>query len=277
MKVGQPTKDADEEILIALGTRRLTPRELRKAVTKDLARATYFRHKKKLLEQRRIEELRLTGENGKYHKFLEAIDPRLMANQQDIELYLDQMENPIPEIRERGYKFFEKLCNLKRAAWYFSPKSSPNPDFKSKKDVKDFFRKKFTWKGALTVHFLNALDYMLEREPRGSSWKANLIDCTQGFIEDLVWDRTLISTAVRAFKVLRKFPSKPLDDLAIRLMVISDDVEFESFYKDIVYTLLHSELAEERKYLIRRKLDDLAAKNAKLRGRVEKVLKEAKP
>jgi len=135
---GQARKDVDEEILNALGARKFAPRELRKVISKDISRATYFRHKKKLLEQRKMEELKLLGEDGNYHKFLQAISPGLMAYQQDIELYLDQMENPIPEICERGYKFFEKLCNLKRVAWYFSPKLSPNPNFKSKKDERIF-------------------------------------------------------------------------------------------------------------------------------------------
>jgi len=124
---------------------------------------------------------------------------------------------------------------------------------------------------------LNALDYMLGCEPEGSFWKKNLIDCTQEFIEELVWDRTSISTGVRAFHILRKFPDKPLHELAIDLVIKLNDAEFENFYNDIVYTLLQSELAEERKYLIRRKLDDLAAQNAKLRDRVEKILRQAKP
>lgn len=273
----QPRKDVDEEILNALGARKLAPRGLRNVISKDVSRATYFRHKKKLLEQRKMEELKLLGEDGKYHKFLQAISPGRMANQQDIELYLDQMANPIPEICERGYKFFEKLCNLKRVAWYFSPKLSPNPNFKSKRDVKDFFRKKFMWKGTTQLHFLNALDNMLECEPEGSFWKKNLIDCTQEFIEKLVLDRTSMSTGVRAFQMLRKFPDKLLHELAIDLVIKSNDAEFEKFFNDIAYTLLQSKLAEEHKYLIRRNLDDLAAQNAKLRDRVEKILRQAKP
>ncbi|MCW3986533.1 MAG: hypothetical protein NWE91_09050 [Candidatus Bathyarchaeota archaeon] len=277
MSGNQAQRDVEEEILHVLGARKLTPRELRKALPEDIARATYFRHKKKLLEGKKIEELKLMGEDEKYHKFLQVVNPRLIANQQDIELYLEEMESPIPEIRERGYKFFERLSNSKRVAWYFSPKFSPNPNFRTKKGVKDFFRKKLMWKGTLQMHLWNALDYMLAFEPEGSLWKTNLIDCTQEFAEDLVWDRTLTSAAVRAFQLLRKFPGKPLHDLTFDLIIKLDDAQFEDFYKDIVYVLLHSELAEEYKYLIRRKLDDLATQNAKLRERVEKILKEAKP
>lgn len=277
MSGNQTPRGVEKEILQVLGARKLTSRELRKALPKYVTRATYFRHKKKLLERKKIEELRLMGEDEKYHKFLQVVNPKLIANQQDIELYLEQMKSPIPEIRERGYKFFERLSNLKRVAWYFCPKFSPNPNFSTKKAVKDFFRKKFMLKDTLQMHFLNALNHMLALESEGSIWKTNLIDCTQEFVEDLVWDRTLTSAAVRAFQLLNKFPGKTLHDLAFDLIIKLDDTRFEDFYKNIVYILLHSELAEEYKYLIRRKLDDLATQNVKLRERVEKILKEAKP
>ena len=272
----QTRKDVDEEILETLLGKLLSPRELRKEIlSKGISRATYFRHKKKLLQQRKIEELKLLGEDGKYRKWLQVVSPRRMANQQDIELYLDQMASSVPEICARGYKFFEKLCNLKRTPWYFSPRFSPR--FRNKKEVKKFFKEKLKTKHIGRLQFLNAIDYMLAFEPEGSLWKENLIDCCQKFIEKLVWERMEINIGIRAFQILRRFPDKPIHELAIELIVKSDDHEFQHFYKEIVYTLLESPLAEEHKHLIRRKLDELSAQNEVLRDRVERILRAAKP
>lgn len=275
----QIRKDVDEEILQALRTSeipRVSPKELKKEIlSRGISRAAYFRHKKKLLQQRKIEELKLLGTDGRHHKWLQSIYPKQIATQQDIELYLDQMSSSVSVIQERGYEFFQRLCSNKRTAWYFSPRFSPL--FRDKKEVKRFLKTKLDTSYNNQLQFLDAIDHMLALEPEGSLWKDNLIDCSQKLIEGLVWEYPTIHIGTRAFQILRKFPGKPLHDVAIKLLVELNDPAFKHFFSDIVYTLLESPSAEERKYYIRRKLDELSVQSGILRARVEKILRRAKP
>lgn len=273
----QTRKDVDEKILSFFEGRTLSPRALRKAMSNDTTRPTYFRHKKKLLQQRKIEELKLLGEDDRYHKFLQVVDPGSLAYQQDIELYLDQMVNPIKQIRQRGYEFFKKLCNTKRTAWYFSPRFSSR--FQSKKDVKRFLNKKLGSEQyiAFQLIFLEAIEFMLEVEPKGSLWKENLINCSQELIEELVWNGKAMSTRVHAFQILRKFSNKPILELAFELLIKLDEETFTHFHNHVANILLNSKIAQDHKYLIRRKLDDLTAQGGILGARIEKILKQAKP
>lgn len=267
----------DEEILGFLGGRSLSPRDLsRGCQSKGISRATYFRHKNKLIKQMKIEEVMTANEEGKTVKKLRCINPGELAEARDIELYVDEMNSPVEETRKRGYHFFKNLCGRKRSTWFFSSKFSPR--FKNEQGIKQFFEQKLTERDIDSrLQFMDALDFMIGLEPDGSIWKENIFRCCEDVIQKLVWERKDIKIGTRAFQILQHFPGKPLENIAIDILVRSNDTEFQHFIKDLKSVLIDSALAVKKKHIIRRQLDNLSAQNPQLRPRVEELLKGARP
>ena len=82
---------------------------------------------------------------------------------------------------------------------------------------------------------------------------------------------------VRAFQILRKFSNKPILELAFELLIKLNDETFTHFHNSVANILLNSKIAQDHKYRIRRKLDDLTTQGGILGARIEKILKQAKP
>lgn len=273
-------KDADEVILDKLKNngRTATTKELRIACdTLKISRATFFRHKKKLLRSRQIEEVKIISQERESFKQLRYVNPNELAAQRDIEYYLAKIDDPHEEIRNRGLDFFCKLSKTHRIAWYFS---KSNPKFEDYRRVREFFQNKLM-KGPAEVRlqFLKTLEEIMRREPRNSQWRTELAKSCRGILEKIALAKEEnIQVRRQAIEVLRRDPDVSLLDLAFHVLEEPlDDNNFASLYPTLRYLLIESDEAQTKKLIIRDKLDELSIKGDTYKMRVRKLLEGAPP
>lgn len=264
-------KPVDEEILEELAGGYLSPTALReRCMRKGISRATYFRHKRKLIKELKIEEIEVVQPDGKrIKKFMGSYN---LADRRDIELYLKEMESSVKEIRERGIRDFGELCVGKRVAWYFSPNTSPR--FQTKNEVSKFFKQHLIGEhDEKREGLLIALISMIDLEGSSSLWRRNLIECCKESVEKLAWHEPNARIRDLSISLLNRVVDEPLLELALDVIKNSNDEDFKVFLGTLGYILLSSPLARKNKYRIRSKLDEISAQNEMLRKRVEAILK----
>lgn len=269
----QLRKDVDEVILDFFAGRLLSPRALsRGCQSREISRATYFRHKKKLLDQLCIEQLERINEDGKIVKLLRGVSPRELADSRDIEELLEEIENSDEVISSRGIRDLGRLCDNYRVAYYFSPQISAR--FKTKKEVEAFFERKLLHgTRERRLQFLLLLYHMLDLEIEGSLWKRNLIQCCYKPIKKLAWEESDSEIRSWSIKILMRISDERLFDLGYS--IIKDKISDQDFHRLIesVKTLLiRRKPAVERRHEIRRNLNKLAIKNPIWKKRVEMIL-----
>lgn len=262
----------DEVILDFFAGRLLSPRDLsRGCQPKQMSRATYFRHKKKLLDQLRIEQLERFNEEGKIVKLLRNVSPGELADSRDIEQLLEEIENSDEVINSRGIRDLDRLCENYRVAYYFSPKTSAR--FKTQEVEAFFERKLLAGTGERRLQFLQTLHHMLSLEKDGSLWRRNLIQCCYNPIRKLAWEESDVKIRVWSINILSLFSDDPLFDLGYS--IIKDAISDQDFHMllDIVKTLLiRRKAAIERRHEIRQSLNKLAIINPLWKKRVEMIL-----
>lgn len=268
----QPRKDVDEVILDFFAGRLLSPRTLsRGCQPKQMSRATYFRHKKKLLDQLRIEQLEGINEDGKIVKLLRNVSPGELADFRDIEQFLEEIEKSDEVISSRGIRDLDRLCENYRVAYYFSPKTSAR--FKTQEEVEAFFeRNLLDGTGERRLQFLQTLYHMLSLEKEGSLWRRNLIQCCYNPIKKLVWEESDAEIRVWSITILSRISDEPLFDLGYA--IIKDEISDRDFHRllDVVKTLLiRRKAAIERRHEIRQSLNKLAITNSLWKKRVEMI------
>lgn len=271
--------DVDEVILTELRTRgNLSPEKLKKACkSKRISRATYFRHKKKLIKLRQIEEIRQNNEEGKPVKKTRYVGPNELATQRHIEYYLTKIEDQNEEIRNRALDFLYRLSESYRLAWYFSPRS--NPKFESYKDVKHYFQNKLLGTPVnVQLKLLNILEMIVRKESHFSLWRLDLIKSCRELLMETAKKEGDIKVRNQALKVLILMKDVPLVDLGLHLLIEPiDDTVHGVLFQNLGEILIKSEEAKTKKLLIRDKLDELSLKNKTLKARVNKLLQGAPP
>jgi len=272
-------RDVDETILDALRHRgHLSPSNLEKGCTSQgIPRPTYFRHLKKLKKLMQIEETREVDDEGKSHRKFRYLSPNELAAAKEIEFYLAEIDSSNEEIQGRGLHFFLSLCNQRRVAWYFSPRS--NPKFKSHHDVTAFFQKKFLGRSEhIRLEFLRAIKDMIRSEPPDSLWRVDVIRSCQKTLEDIALGRGNVELRRCAIQILNLIQDPTLVDLAFHILEETMiDAEFSILLPDIKEVLINSKEAKAKKLSIRERLDELSVKKEQLKTRVQKLLEGAPP
>lgn len=270
--------DVDEVILIELRSGAyLSPRELKKAcLSKRISRAAYFRHKKKLIELRQIEEIRLIDGEGRLVKKVRFLGPNELATLRDIEYYLAKIEDQNKEIQDRALDFLYLLGEGYRLAWYFSPRT--NPKFESYKDVKHYFQNKLLGTPVnVQLKLLNILEMMVRKESHFSLWRLDLIKSCRELLMETAKKEGDIKVRNQALKVLILMKDVPLVDLGLHLLIEPiDDTVHGVLFQNLREILIKSEEAKIKKLMIRDKLDELSLEKT-LKARVNKLLQGAPP
>lgn len=273
-------KDADEVILEFFAGRLLSPTDLSRGCQPGkISHATYFRHKKKLLEQLRIEQLERISENGKIVKLLREVRPGELADSRDIEQFLDEAEDCDEVISARGMRDLHRLCQNRRVAYYFSPKNSAR--FKTDEEVEEFFEQKLIDDADdKRFHFLQILYTILERELTGSLWKRNLLQRCRQTIEAIAWEEQDTNIRAWSIELLIQISDERLYDdqtlLGLGYSIIKDDrisnQDFETLLPKVKKLLIERKSADKRRHETRRYLNNLAIENPFWKRRVEMVL-----
>jgi len=269
----QSRKDVDEVILDFFAGRLLSPRALsRGCQSMGISRATYFRHKKKLLNQLRIEQLERINEDGKIVKLLRSVSPRELADSRDIEELLEEIENPDKAISSRGIRDLDRLCENYRVAYYFSPQISAR--FKAKEEVEAFFERKLLHgTRERRLQFLTTLYHILDLEIEGSLWKRHLIQCCYKPVKKLAWEESDSEIRYWSIEILTRISDEPLFDLGYSIIkdTISDQ-DFHRLIESVKKLLIRQKPAVKRRHEIRRNLNKLAIENPVWKKRVETIL-----
>jgi hypothetical protein len=268
----KPRKDVDEAILNFFAGRSLSPRALSHGCqSMGVSRATYFRHKKKLLNQLHIEQLEKIDEDGKVVKLLRAVPPQELADSRDIEELLEEIENPDEVISSRGIRDLGRLCENHRVAYYFSPKNSAR--FKTKEDIEIFERNLLHGTRERRFQFLQVLYHMFDLEQEGSLWKSNLIQHCHNPIKKMAWEESDIEIRIWSIKTLMRISNEPLFDLGYSIIKDTiDDQDFGRLRDSVKNLLIRRKPAMEKRYEIRQNLNKLAIENAMWKKRVEMIL-----
>jgi len=266
-------KDVDASILDFIGGRLLSPRALSLGCQSiGISRATYFRHKKKLLRQLRIEQLEKINEDGKIVKLLRQISPRELADSNIIEELLEEIEDSDETINSRGIRDLYRLCDNYRIAYYFSPQTTAR--FKTEEEVEAFFeRKLLDGKRERRLQFLTMLYHMLDLEMEGSLWKRDLIQRYYKPLKKLAWEENDSEIRYWAIAILMRISDDPLLDLGYSIIkdTISDQ-DFDKLSEIVKELLVKRKPAVERRHEIRRDLNNLARENPVWKKRVETIL-----
>ena len=269
----QSRKDVDEAILDFLAGRLLSPRALsRGCQSMGISRATYFRHKKKLWQQLRIEQLERITEDGKIVKLLREVSPRELADPRDIEELLEEIEDSDETISLRGIRDLGRLCDNCRVAYYFSPQISAR--FKTKEEVEAFFeRKLFDGTRERRLQFLMTLYHMLDLEIDGSLWRRHLIQCYYKPVKKLAWEESDSEIRYWSIEILMRISDEPLFDLGYSIIKDTiNDQDFHRLVESVKKLLIRRKLAVERRHEIRRNLNKLTIENPLWKKRVETIL-----
>lgn len=265
--------DKDSIILSAFGKLggNVSPRELSRECQKQgLSRSSYFRRLKKLKKRMLVEENLLRIDDERTRKVYNRVLERDLADSRGIEQYLKEMESSDKDIRSRGFRDFDRMCENKRTAWYFSYEH--NPKFKDKEAVKDFFEKRLVHDSEKWLRLLNNIVSM---ETKGSLWKDNLHECCREILWRISWKSEDFRARNKSIQILRRFPETRQDTLRWTFHVIEEDSKDEDFanLRDLIRSILFDLEGKDRKYLIREKLNELSLQSEKLRKRTNYILK----
>jgi len=265
--------DKDSIILRALVNLRgnVLPHELSRECQKQgLSRSSYFRRLKKLKKSMLVEENLLRIDDERTIKVYNRVLERELADSRGIEQYLKEMESPDKDIRSRGFRDFDRMCENKRTAWYFS--NEHNPKFKDKEAVKDFFEKRLMHDSEKWLRLLNNI---VGTETQGSLWKHNLYECCREILWRISWKSEDFKARSKSIQVLRRFPQTREHTLCWTFHVIEEDsreIDFANF-SDLIKSILFDREGKDKKYLIREKLNELSSQSEKLRKRTDYILK----
>jgi hypothetical protein len=210
-------------------------------------------------------------------KKLKYVSPDELAASKDIDFYLAKIDDPNEEIRDRALHFFSSLCQSKRVAWYFSPRSSPR--FSSYHDVEAFFRRKLL-KGheSIRIGLLIALGYMIRLEPPYSVWRIEVIKSLQKILEEIALGQENIILRRQALGILNFIQNLTLLDIGFHILEEPlNDIDFETLFHELKEIMIRSKEAQAKKLVIREKLDELALTCDLLKTRVRKLLEGAPP
>jgi len=267
--------DGDSIILRALENLdgNVSPRELSRVCQEQgLSRAAYFRRLKRLKKNMLVEENLLRTDDERTIKVYNRVYENLLADPRGIEQYFGEMESCDRDIRNRGFRDFDRMCDSKRTAWYFSDEH--NPKFKDKKAVKDFFEKRLSYDSENQLKWLRLLSKIVGMEPLGSLWKHNLYERCKEILWRISWANKNSGGRVASIQVLRRFPDIKEHILCWAFHVIEEDTKEEDFanLRDSVKSILFDVEGKGKRYLIREKLNKLTLQSEKLRKRTSHIL-----